>query len=254
MEVKINVDRRFFFDALMVLNFVLLIAFGYQLTVVSKSLAQVKSGDSGANGAAVAAAAGPSANQPSAPSGKVKGVSSDDYVRGDKNAPLTLIEYSDFECPFCKRFHPSVLQLLAEYPTKLKAVYRHYPLSFHQNAEKEAEASECVQSLGGAAKFYDFGDKIFARTTSNGTGFALTDLPKLAAEVGVNKAKFQECLDSGKFAAKVQKDIAEGSQAGVSGTPSSFVMVDKTGQVQAVEGAQPYQVLKQAVEAALKTI
>ncbi|MBI5466568.1 MAG: thioredoxin domain-containing protein [Candidatus Kerfeldbacteria bacterium] len=192
----------------------------------------------------------PSAQQPDQPAGppakvdiKVKDT---DYVRGTKNAPVTLVEYSDLECPFCKRFHPATLQLLQEYAGKVQMVFRHFPLSFHANAQKEAEAAECVGKLGGASKFYAFVDKIFERTTSNGTGFALDKLGPLAREVGVAQSKFQSCLDSGEFAAKVQADIQEGSQYGVGGTPTTFVNGTT------VEGAVSYEQLKAAVDQALK--
>ncbi|MFH1112185.1 MAG: thioredoxin domain-containing protein [Patescibacteria group bacterium] len=108
-----------------------------------------------------------------------------DYVLGDINAPVTVVEYSDLECPFCKRFHPTKQQIMTEFPGKVRWVFRHFPLSFHANAQKEAEAAECAGKLGGAEKYWAFIDKIFERTTSNGTGFALTDLTKLAKEVGL---------------------------------------------------------------------
>jgi len=169
-----------------------------------------------------------------------------DYVRGAKNAPVTLVEYSDLECPFCKRFHPASLQLLQEYAGKVQMVFRHFPLSFHANAQKEAEAAECVGKLGGASKFYSFIDKIFERTTSNGNGFTLDKLGPLAREVGVSQSKFQSCLDAGEFTAKVQSDLQEGSQYGVGGTPTTFVNGTP------VEGAVSYEQLKAVVDEALQ--
>ena len=168
-----------------------------------------------------------------------------DYIRGTKNAPVTLVEYSDLECPFCKRFHPEMLQLMQEYSGKVAWVYRHFPLSFHQNAQKEAEAAECVGKLGGNNAFWSFVDKVYERTTSNGTGFALTALGPLAKEVGVSQSKFQSCLDSGEFTAKVQADEQEGSGFGVAGTPTTFVNGTP------VEGAVDYAQLKAAVDQAL---
>lgn len=190
-------------------------------------------------------AAAPTAPTPSAPS-KVNIVLKDtDHIRGDKNAPVVLVEYSDLECPFCKQFHPEMKQLLQEYAGKVAWVYRDFPLSFHQNAQKEAEASECVNKLGGNDAFWSFIDKIYERTTSNGTGFALTALGPLAKEVGVSQTKFQSCLDSGEFTAKVQADEQEGTAFGVQGTPTTFVNGT------AVEGAVPYDQLKAAVDQAL---
>ncbi|MFA4936948.1 MAG: thioredoxin domain-containing protein [Patescibacteria group bacterium] len=108
-----------------------------------------------------------------------------DYILGDSNAQVTVVEYSDLECPYCKRFHPTRQQIMAEFPGQVRWVFRHFPLNFHANAQKEAEAAECAGKLGGAEKYWQFVDKIFERTTSNGTGFALTDLPKLAEELGI---------------------------------------------------------------------
>ncbi|MBU1039252.1 DsbA family protein [Patescibacteria group bacterium] len=169
-----------------------------------------------------------------------------DYIRGNKNAAITLIEYSDLECPFCQRFHPSMLQLLQEYPEQVRWIYRHFPLSFHANAQKEAEAVECAGKLGGNDKFWLYLDTIFNRTTSNGTGFALDKLTPLAVEIGLPKDKFETCLESGEFAGKVQNDLQEGSSFGVSGTPTTFV------NGQPVEGAVPYAQLKQIVDSLLE--
>ncbi|MFA4818586.1 MAG: DsbA family protein [Patescibacteria group bacterium] len=185
----------------------------------------------------------PAPNQPPA---KVNvPIKDSDYIRGDQNAPVTLVEYSDLECPFCQRFHPVMEQVMQQYAGKVRWVYRHFPLSFHANAQKEAEASECVGKLGGRDKYWQYIDKIFERTTANGTGFALADLPKLAKEVGVNESKFKTCLDSGEMAAKVQNDIKEGTSYGVSGTPTTFVNGTP------VEGAVPFEQIKPIIEAAL---
>jgi len=183
------------------------------------------------------------ANQPSAPTGPVNiTLKADDYIRGTKGAPLTMVEYTDLECPYCKQFHNSMEQLMKDYPGKIAWVYRNYPLSFHANSQKEAEAAECVGKLGGNDKFWQFVDGIFARTTSNGTGFALDKLGALAKEVGVNQTSFQSCLDSGQMSSDVSTDLQEGTQYGVSGTPTTFV------NGQAVEGAVPYSQLKSIVD------
>lgn len=186
-----------------------------------------------------------------APAGAVPPVTKADHVRGDQNAALTWIEYSDFECPFCKRFHPSMLQMMEEYKGKIKWVYRHFPLSFHANAQKQAEASDCAAELGGNDAFWKYSDAILERTTSNGTGFALNALVPLAKELGLNEKKFKECLDSEKYAKHVADDINGGSAAGVNGTPGSF-LIGKDGKAQLVSGALPYEQIKALVEAELK--
>lgn len=181
------------------------------------------------------------------PAGKVKPVSKDDHVRGNEKASVTLIEYSDIECPFCKRFHPTVLRLMKEYEGKVKWVYRHFPLSFHANAQKEAEATECAASIGGNDAFWKYTDALYERTTSNGTGFALDQLVPLAKELGIDEGRFKECLDSGKMAQKVQQDFTEGQAAGVDGTPGN-ILVAKDGTSVIVPGAVPYETLKSQVD------
>ncbi len=181
---------------------------------------------------------------------KVKPVTTTDHIRGNTNAKVAVIEYSDFECPFCKRFHPVMQEVMQTYGDKIRWVFRHYPLSFHANAQKEHEASECIAELGGNEKFWAFHDAIFERTTSNGTGFALDKLGPLAQELGVDQTQFQNCLDSGKFTRYVQDQLTEGSRAGVSGTPSSFI-VDSQGNSQIIVGAQPVETVKAAIDAAL---
>jgi len=178
---------------------------------------------------------------------KAKPVTSSDHVRGNVNAKVTLIEYSDFECPFCKNFQSTLTDLLKNYGDKIRLVYRHYPLPFHANAQKEAEASECVANLGGNDAFWKFADAIYERTTSNGTGFALDKLGPLAAEVGVDQTVFQNCLDSGKYEKLVKDSITEGSAAGVSGTPSTFI-IDSKGNSQLVVGAQPIDSFKTVID------
>ncbi|CAN5169897.1 hypothetical protein BH11PAT1_BH11PAT1_5110 [soil metagenome] len=197
--------------------------------------------------------AAPQGNQAAAksPAGKVKDVSDDERIRGNKNAKVTLVEYSDYECPFCKRFHPTTQELMKTYGDKIRLVFRDYPLSFHQNAQKEAEAGRCIAELGGNNAFWSYTDKIFERTTANGTGFALTDLGPLAAEVGVNQQSFQQCLDSSKYTQVVKDQIVEGSTAGVSGTPATFI-IDSKGKTQMLVGAQPVEAFKTVIDQALK--
>lgn len=193
------------------------------------------------------AAPTPAAPTPAAPSAPVKPVDEKtDHILGPKNAKVTMIEYSDFECPFCKQHFNTLEQIKAAYPNDVRIVYRHFPLSFHQNAEKEAEASECVAKLGGNDAFWKFHDKIFTDTTSNGTGFALTNLGPAAALAGVNQAAFQKCLDSGEMAALVAQEQQEGGDSGVQGTPATYL----NGEL--VEGAVPFATFKAKIDALLK--
>lgn len=178
-------------------------------------------------------------------------VTDKDHIRGSIDADLLIVEYSDFECPFCKRFHPTMQQVLEEYGNKVAWVYRHYPLSFHQNAQKEAEASECAAEQGGNDVFWKFTDAIFERTESNGTGFALTALKPLAEELGLDGEKFQQCLDSGKYADLVKEQMDGGTKAGISGTPGTII-VAKDGKKDLINGAVPYENAKAQIDALLK--
>lgn len=184
------------------------------------------------------------------PAGKVPEVTDADHIKGNKDAKVTFIEYSDFECPFCKRFEPTMQQLEKEYGDKIRIVYRHFPLSFHANAQKEDEAAECASELGGNDAFWQYHDAIFERTTSGGTGFALDALVPLAKELGLNESKFKDCLDTGKYAQHVKDDMSGGSAAGVTGTPGS-ILIDAKGDSQLLSGAVPFSTLKSAIDAAL---
>ncbi len=187
-------------------------------------------------------------NQPTL--GAVKAISKDDHIVGKSNAKIVLLEYSDLECPYCKTFHATMQQVVDAYGDKVAWVYRHFPLSFHANAQKEAEASECVASLGGNDKFWKFVNAIYERTTANGTGFALDKLAPLAKEVGVDEAKFTDCLNSGKFADKVKTDLDEGQTAGVTGTPGTIIMVDGKAQ-SIIPGALPFASIKATIDGLL---
>lgn len=184
----------------------------------------------------------------------------DDPVLGGANAPLTLIEFSDYECPFCKRSFDQLLpELKKNYidTGKLKFVYRDFPLSFHANAHKEAEAAECARSQGNDVTYFKFHDQIFIQTTSNGTGLALTQLPIIAKSFGLHVGQFQQCLDSDKFKDEVDKDIADGTAAGVSGTPAWFIGQSSNDGVingTLVVGSQPFSTFKVIIDEELKKL
>lgn len=181
---------------------------------------------------------------------KVPPVSKDDHLYGNPDAPVTLIEYSDFECPFCKRFHDTAKRLVDASNGQVNWVYRSFPLGFHNpGAQKEAEAAECAAELGGNDAFWTFTNTIFARTTSGGKGFPIENLTPLAAEIGLDEAKFQQCLDSGRYAEKLQQQMAAGEQAGISGTPGNIFYHKPSGRVIAAHGAQSLERLQQAVQA-----
>jgi protein-disulfide isomerase len=140
----------------------------------------------------------------------------DDPSRGPANAPVTIVEFSDFQCPFCSRAETVVDDVMKKYDGKVRLVYRDYPLSFHPNAENAAMASECAQEQG---KYWEMHRAMFA----NQSKLAAADLVDTAAGLGMDKDKFKTCLDSGKFRTEVQKDFQDGQKYGVSGTPTFFI-------------------------------
>lgn len=183
---------------------------------------------------------------------KVEKPNDKDHIRGSLDAQVFLIEYTDLECPFCKSFHPTAQQALDEYGDKIAWVYRHFPLdSLHPKADKEAEASECAFEQGGNNAFWKYVDKIYEVTPSN-NGLDLTKLPNYAGQIGLNSTKFKTCLDSGKYAEKVESHYQSGLTAGVTGTPGNFIMNSK-GEVWVIPGAVPYSSLQPVIEEALKS-
>lgn len=135
---------------------------------------------------------------------------------GSTDAPVQIVEWSDFECPYCSRGASTLDELKTKYGEKISVVFRHFPLEFHPNARKAAEAAICAQEQG---KFWEFHDKLFA----NQRALGLEDLGRYADEVTLDKAKFQDCLSSGRHAPQVQADFEAGQKAGVTGTPGFFV-------------------------------
>jgi protein-disulfide isomerase len=216
------------------------LVFLLSLLMGGKGLSGLKMEGTGTNVVANAPVAptDPSAAQP--PAGPVKPVDeATDHILGKKDAKVTLIEYSDFECPFCLRHVDTLKALMAKYPNDVRLVYRHYPLSFHPEAQKAAEASECAGAQG---KFWEMHDKIF---DANEAGTMSVQAWKDAAKaLGLNTSKFNTCLDNGEMANRVAQDLQEGATAGVGGTPATFV----NGQM--VEGAVPLATFEQAVQAA----
>ncbi|MDP3771137.1 MAG: DsbA family protein [bacterium] len=174
-----------------------------------------------------------------------------DHIRGPANAVVKIIEYSDTECPFCKRFHPTMQQAVREYPEKVAWVYRHFPLrQLHSKAAKEAEATECANELGGNDKFWAYLDKLFEVTPAN-DGLDPAQLPQIAADVGLDRAKFATCLSSGRYAQHVSDDEQDGVAAGARGTPYSILLGPK-GEKLPISGALPFDAVKQMIDGVLR--
>jgi len=167
----------------------------------------------------------------------------DDSVKGDSNAPVTIVEFSDYECPYCERFYSQTLKLIEEKyidTGKVKFVYRDFPLSSHQNAQKAAEAAECSGDQG---MYYEMHDKLFEMGVSGG----VDSYKQYASQIGLNTNEFNDCLDSGRNYDEVQKDLRDGSAAGVRGTPAFFI----NGIF--LSGAQPFGAFEQLIEQELNS-
>lgn len=193
-----------------------------------------------------AAAAAPS---PSAPI-QLAEITEEDHIRGDIDAPITIVEFSDIECPFCKRFHPTMQQVLANYSGQVRWVYKHFPLeSIHRNARREAEATECAAKLGGNDGFWAYLDAIFEQTPSN-DGLPSSALPQIAEDVGLDRVAFTECLDSGEMTEVVTRHSAEAVAAGGQGTPYSIIETPD-GERIPLSGALPFEQIKQVIDSIL---
>lgn len=175
-----------------------------------------------------------------------------DHVKGDlTKAKVVLIEYSDLECPFCKRFQPTANEIVSQYGDKVALIYRHFPLdSIHKKARKEAEASECAFEQGGDSAFFKYIERLYEITPAN-DGLDQAELPKIAKEIGLDVSKFNACLSSGKFATIIEEQLQSGIKAGVTGTPTTFVLNQK-GTQESIVGAQPIETIKQTIDRLLK--
>lgn len=182
----------------------------------------------------------------------VKAVSSADHIRGNPNAKVKVIEFSDPECPYCKRFHNTMNQIIDEYGKsgQVAWIYRHFPLdAIHSKARKESEALECAGEQGGGAKFWAYLDRLFEVTPSN-DGLDLAELPKIAEYIGLDKDQFNQCLGSGKYAKRVADDLSDGVKSGARGTPYNIV-VSAIGEKFVINGAQPYESVRAVINQAL---
>lgn len=178
-------------------------------------------------------------------------VENSDHFRGNKNAKTTLVVYTDYECPFCKRFHDTTNQVLETYKDKVRVIYRHYPLSFHANAQKAAETAECVAKNAGEDAFWKYTDAYFTKTTSTGTSISFDQMIDLAGEAGANKDAVKKCQESGEMAQKVNDSMAGGSKAGVSGTPGTVIVADG-GKYDFISGALPFEQIQVTLDQYVK--
>ena len=240
-EVTITFNREKVINSIVVVELVLLLVFGWQLYGIKQQLKEVKAGQYIDQGPIVKNDDAPIQPSPTEATGPVDiTIGDDEHIRGDKNAPVTIVEYSDFECPFCARAFPTITQVLDDYEGDVRLVYRHFPLSFHPQAQKAGEASECASDQG---KFWEYHDLVFNNQSLLNGG--INQLKTWAGELGLDQSRFDKCLDSGDHADDVKNDQISGTSAGVTGTPAFFINGIK------ITGAQPYSVFQQAIDAEL---
>jgi protein-disulfide isomerase len=197
----------------------------------------------------------PSAGAPSAPASeslaKMPELTETDHIRGSLDAPVILVEYSDYECPFCNRFHPTMQRVLEEYGNQVAWVYRHFPLSsIHPLAQISAEAGECVASLAGNDVFWQYTDRLFEEAgaaTNAGLALSKDKLVEYAGELGVSTSAVQNCLDSGEMTELVNAHATGGRSAGISGTPGT-ILVTQEGDFELISGALPFEQVQSIIE------
>lgn len=168
---------------------------------------------------------------------EVAGILEGAYFMGNPNAKIVWLEYSDLECPFCKKLHDagSITDVMEKYGDDVAFSFTHFPLGFHANAQKGAEAAECAAELAGADKYHDYIEGVFSQGTP-----VMAVLKDEASKLGIDETAFLGCLDSGKYADKVKAEMSEGgSTFGVTGTPGNVLLNTQTGEFRLVAGAYP---------------
>jgi len=156
-------------------------------------------------------------------------------VRGGKDAPVTIVEFSDFQCPYCSRARPTVNRVRQQYGEQVRIVFRHFPLAFHAEAQKAGEAADCAGEQG---RFWEMHDRLFEQQQK----LQVADLKQHAADLGLDAAAFGQCLDSGRRGEGVRRDLEAGQELGVSGTPAFFI------NGRPLVGAQPFESFAQVID------
>lgn len=182
----------------------------------------------------------------------LKPVSAQDHILGDIKAPIKIVEFSDLECPFCKDFHKTMLQVMTQYAStnQVAWIYRHFPLDqLHSKARKEAEAAECAFNLGGNDKFWSYITKVFETTPSN-NGLDPAQLPIIAKNIDLDQTAFIQCQTSGATASVVEAQYQDATASGGNGTPFPIV-ITPDGKKIALQGAIPFEGMKQLIDGLL---
>lgn len=175
-----------------------------------------------------------------------------DHVRGSKNPKITIVEYSDYECPFCKRFHDTMKEVINTYGNDVAWVYRHWPIEgLHPvKARKEALAAECAADQQGSDGFWQFSDRFLELTPSNNRTDLDVVFPQIAREMGLDFEELNSCIETEKFAQKVDRDAENAVATGGRGTPWSVIMLPDGSKIP-LNGAQPIEAVSQLIETVL---
>lgn len=179
----------------------------------------------------------------------------DTYILWNPDAEISFVEYSDLECPFCKRLHDAgtIGQVLENYDWKVNFIFKQFPLSFHANAQMEAEAALCVWDLAGGDKYYEFIEEVFANSKANGTSYTEETISDLWAWLGVDRESLLSCIASGKFTQQAKDEMEEGrSLFGITGTPGNVLINNKTGDWDKLPWAYPYENFKEKIDVLLE--
>ncbi|TSC93822.1 MAG: DSBA oxidoreductase family protein [Candidatus Berkelbacteria bacterium Athens1014_28] len=179
---------------------------------------------------------------------EILAVKSNDNIKGSEKAPITIVNYSDYQCPYCVDYDKTLNQVLAAYPNEVKWVYRHFPLPSHPAAKEAAVAAEAA---GAQSKYWEFHDKLVANSKPDGQGLSKEELIKYATELGLNIDLFNQNRTNQKLIDRVEVDIVDGSNLKIKGTPASY-LIDKDGNIEQLEGALSFNQLKAKIDALLK--
>ncbi|PIR06525.1 MAG: hypothetical protein COV55_03255 [Candidatus Komeilibacteria bacterium CG11_big_fil_rev_8_21_14_0_20_36_20] len=168
-----------------------------------------------------------------------------DWIRGNKTAKVSIVEFSDVDCPYCQKFHNTMQEIMDNYGDDINWVYRHFPLpSLHPDSPKKSEAIECIGEQGGSDKFWEILDIAYEEQPT------LSQYPSLVSELGLDVNQFQDCLDSGKYTSKVQQHSQWAQQAGAQGTPYSVIVSGNT--LIPIPGALPFSTIQPQLDALVK--
>lgn len=199
-----------------------------------------------------AVVAQPNQEQPADTTNKVAKVTDADWMRGSASAPITIVEYSDFDCPFCSRFHTTMNTVVENSNGQVAWVYRHFPLEqLHPQAAVVASASECVGELGGDEAFWKFADAYFdARGAGDATAHGVL-IPQIVTEIGIDRTAFTTCFEAERHADKIQADLTNALETGGRGTPWS-ILIAPDGKTYPINGAQTPQAVEQLIDFVLQ--